>query len=204
VPRRGGFEIRGVFTDLRHHDLGERFHETLYAQGRTFTLKRFRTPPLWGVGSTAPYGHDGRSATLDDVIRRHGGEAAAAARAYLASSPEEREAVIRYLRSLVLYQPDVLPTDLDGDGKIAEHFQVAGREVGPERFQPELLFRTPPVYRGKTRDPEGGEFFSYELLNQRAAYGEDLTALVDRDGDGIPDLAESSASRPPGTPRKDG
>jgi hypothetical protein len=193
VPRRGGFEIREVFTDLLHHDVGERFHEPIYVKGKTFTLKRFRTPPLWGVGSTAPYGHDGGSATLDDVIRRHGGEAAASTAAYLAAPAAEREAVIRYLQSLVLYQPDILPTDLDGDGKIANPYRVAGREVGPERFQPELLFRSAPSYRGWIRDPEGAEFFSYELVNQREAYGEDLEALVDRDGDGIPDLAAGPA-----------
>jgi hypothetical protein len=192
VPRRAGFEIREVFTDLLHHDVGERFHEPMHVQGRTFTFKRFRTPPLWGVGSTAPYGHDGRSATLDDVIRRHGGEAAPSAGAYLAASPEDREAVLRYLNSLVLYQPDTLPTDLDRDGKIAESYSVAGQESGPERFQPELLFRSPPRFRGWTEDPEGTKFFSYELLNQREAYGENLEALVDRDENAIPDLAERS------------
>jgi CxxC motif-containing protein (DUF1111 family) len=31
------------------------------------------TEPLWGVGSTSPYGHDGRSTTLQEVILRHGG-----------------------------------------------------------------------------------------------------------------------------------
>ena len=36
---------------------------------------QFMTEPLWGVGSTGPYGHDGRSMTLRDVILRHGGEA---------------------------------------------------------------------------------------------------------------------------------
>ena len=38
---------------------------------------QFLTRPLWGVGSTGPYGHDGRSITLNDVILRHGGEAQA-------------------------------------------------------------------------------------------------------------------------------
>ena len=43
-------------------------------------MTSFMTEPLWGVGTTAPYGHDGRSGTLEDVILRHGGEAQAAAR----------------------------------------------------------------------------------------------------------------------------
>ena len=40
------------------------------------------TTPLWGVGTTAPYGHDGRSINLTEVILRHGGEAQAARDAF--------------------------------------------------------------------------------------------------------------------------
>ena len=52
------------------------------------------TTPLWGVGSTAPYGHDGRSATLEDVILRHGGEAQAERDAFtqLADSDKQQRA----------------------------------------------------------------------------------------------------------------
>lgn len=194
VPRRGGFVVRGVFTDLRHHDLGERFHEVYHRRGRSWSLQRFRTAPLWGVGSTAPYGHDGRSLTLDDVIRRHGGEAKSSAQAYGGAPPEDRQAVLAFLRSLVLYQPDALPTDLDGDGRISGDFRVAGRSVGPERFLPELLFRVAPVYKGWTEGPDGDRFFSYQMLNRTEAYGEDLAALSDRDRNGIPDLAEQPTS----------
>ncbi|HSF39629.1 MAG TPA: di-heme oxidoredictase family protein [Thermoanaerobaculia bacterium] len=193
VPRREGFAVRGVFADFLHHDLGERFHEHYYWNGRTQILKHFRTAPLWGVGSTAPYGHDGRSMTLDDVIRRHGGEAEAAAKAYGAAPSEDREALIAFLQTLVLYQPDLLPTDLDGDSRIAADVRVSGRSLGPERFSPELLFRVTPVYRGWIEDPEGDRYFSYEMLNQAEAYGEELEALTDRDRNGTPDLEERKA-----------
>jgi len=193
VPRRGGFVVRGVYSDFRHHDLGERFHEVYVdRRGQPWTLRSFRTPPLWGVGSTAPYGHDGGSMTLDDVIRRHGGEAAAAARAYATASTADREALIAFLRTLVLYQPDQLPTDLDGDGRIAEDFRVAGHAAGPERFWPELLFRVPAVYRGWTVGPDGDRYFSYAIENREEAYGENLLALADRDHDGIPDCQQQA------------
>ena len=193
VPRREGFVVRGIFADFRHHDLGERFHEVYYnRRGEPFTLARFRTAPLWGVGSTAPYGHDGGSMTLDDVIRRHGGEAEAASRAYATAAEADREAVVAFLRTLVLYQPDQLPTDLDGDGKISPDYQVAGHPAGPERFQPELLLRVPPIYRGWTVGADGERYFSYELLNLAEAYGENLTALADRNHNGIPDIEEKS------------
>lgn len=198
VPRRGGFAVRGIFSDLRHHDLGERFHETYFnRRGQSWTARFFRTAPLWGVGSTAPYGHDGASMTLDDVIRRHGGEAAAAAHAYSSAAAADREALVAFLRTLVLYQPDQLPTDLDGDGKIATDYQVAGHAVGPERFLPELLFRVPPVYRGWTVGPDGDRYFSYELLNREDAYGENLLALADRNHNGIPDLEEQAVTPVP-------
>lgn len=187
VPLRGGFRVRNVFTDLRHHDLGERFYKYGYANGRATVHKEFRTPPLWGVGSTAPYGHDGRSQSLDDVIRRHGGEAERSAAAYASAPPRDRRAVVEFLQSLILYQPDALPTDIDGDGVIAGSFRVSGREVGPERFWPELLFHVPPLYRGWTNAGGGDPFFSLELLNVHEAYGRGLDALRDADGDGVPD-----------------
>jgi hypothetical protein len=90
----------------------------------------------------------------------------------------------------VLYSPDLLPTDLDGDGKVSPEYSIAGHPVGPERFLPELLFRVPPVYRGWTVSPDGDRFFSYRMENREAAYGDDLAALVDRDHNGIPDISE--------------
>ncbi|HRC85055.1 MAG TPA: di-heme oxidoredictase family protein, partial [Thermoanaerobaculia bacterium] len=160
VPRREGFRVVGIYSDFLHHDLGERFHELHYWGGTSHPLNRFRTPPLWGVGSTAPYGHDGRSLTLDDVIRRHGGEAEASQKAYLVAPEEDRRALLRFLESLVLYQPDTLPADLDGDGAIAPEFRLAGHPAGPERFNPELLFGHPPIYRGWHLGTTGERFFS--------------------------------------------
>jgi hypothetical protein len=195
VPRRDGFVVHGVFSDFLHHDLGERFYETFFNQrDQAFTVRSFRTAPLWGVGSTAPYGHDGASMTLDDVIRRHGGEAEAAAQAYRNAPAADREAVVAFLRTLELYQPDQLPTDLDGDGKILADYQVAGRSVGPERFLPELLFKVPPIYRGWTTGPQGDRYFSYQMLNREEAYGENLLNLADRNHNGIPDVEEQAAA----------
>src|SRR5262249_25295291 len=62
-PRRGAFTIRGVYSDFTHHDLGPAFHQM---QFDGTIIKAFKTAPLWGVGSTAPYGHDGASLDLDD------------------------------------------------------------------------------------------------------------------------------------------
>ncbi len=196
IPRRGGFVVRDLYSDLRHHDVGERFHEYDDEGGEPEARIHWRTAPLWGVGSTAPYGHDGRSPTLDDVIRRHGGEAAAAERAYAAAPAADRQAVVAFLRSLVLYQPDLLPTDLDGDGRIDERYVVAGHEAGPERFEPELLFRVPPHYRGWTQGPDGDRYFSYELLNLAAMYGLDLPTPTERSEKAAPAATGHAAPAP--------
>ncbi|MGJ4941468.1 di-heme oxidoredictase family protein [Bradyrhizobium sp. HKCCYLS1011] len=93
----------GIFSDLRYHDLGDRFREYAWINDHLAVRTKFKTPPLWGVSSTAPYGHDGLSPTLDAVIRRHGGEADAAARSYEAASEADRDAVLRFLEGLVLF-----------------------------------------------------------------------------------------------------
>jgi hypothetical protein len=71
-PALQPFVVRNFFADLKRHDLGPAFHERNH-DGSVTT--EFMTEPLWGVGSTAPYGHDGRSINLREVILRHGGEA---------------------------------------------------------------------------------------------------------------------------------
>jgi hypothetical protein len=184
-PRRGAFTIRGVYSDFRTHDLGPAFHQIQFDGS---TLTRFRTTPLWGAGSTAPYGHDGRSLTLDAAIRRHGGEAAAVTRAYRSLRAGERAALIAFLESLVLFATDDLPADVNGDGRVEPHFRVAGQDTGPERLNPEWLFRTPGRIEGLTLGPDGRRIRSDALVNLRAAYGSDLPYCRDADDDGFPDL----------------
>ena len=109
-PLGGSFVVENVFTDLKRHDLGSAFHE------RDFNGKRFTshvTEPLWGVGTTAPYGHDGRSVTLDAVIRRHGGEAASVTSAYTGLSADDQDKIIDFLQTLVLFPPDDTASNLN-------------------------------------------------------------------------------------------
>jgi cytochrome c peroxidase len=110
VPVRGSFVVENVFTDLKRHDLGPAFHERDF-DGTRITMHV--TEPLWGVGTTAPYGHDGRSVTLDSVIRRHGGEAARVTSAYLAIGQEEQGKIIDFLQTLVLFPPDDTASNLN-------------------------------------------------------------------------------------------
>ncbi|MEW6683912.1 MAG: di-heme oxidoredictase family protein [Nitrospirota bacterium] len=191
VPRRGSATVRGIFSDFKHHEMGPAFAETLFNGAK---VTRFRTAPLWGVGSSAPYGHDGASLTLDDVIRRHGGEAAESATRYRGASRQDRDALVAFLRTLILYQSDQLPTDLDGDGRVSEHFMVAGQDSGVERFNPEWLFRTPCAIEGAVRAPDGSSLTSFACVNAPEAYGETLAWLRDVDDDGFPDRIDACPS----------
>jgi CxxC motif-containing protein (DUF1111 family) len=81
-----------LYSDLLLHDVAPR--DARFVQSRPF-----RTPPLWGIGSTAPYFHDGAAETLDAAIRRHDGEAARSKDAYLAGGEADRTALLAFLRS---------------------------------------------------------------------------------------------------------
>lgn len=62
----------------------------------------FMTTELWGVESTAPYGHRGDLITLAEVIEAHGGEARTARDRWLALDDAGRGDVIAFLRTLVI------------------------------------------------------------------------------------------------------
>jgi hypothetical protein len=104
------FLVKNIFTDLKRHDLGPNFYERNY-DGTLQT--QMMTLPLWGVGTSAPYGHDGRSVNLSEVISRHGGEAQTARNAFATAPPEQRADVIAFLSSLVLFPPDDTASNLD-------------------------------------------------------------------------------------------
>ena len=109
-PQGNEFLVKNFFADFKRHDLGPAFWE------RNFdgTLqKEFLTEPLWGVGSTAPYGHDGRSINLEEVILRHGGEAQASRNAFARARAEDQELVLEFLQTLVLFPPDDTASNLD-------------------------------------------------------------------------------------------
>jgi len=110
--------VENFFSDLKRHDLGPKFHEREYDGTR---VTEFVTEPLWGAGTTAPYGHDGRSINLDQVIRRHGGEAQASRDAYVALSDDDQRKIQEFLQSLVLFPPDDTASNLNpGDQNAAD------------------------------------------------------------------------------------
>ncbi len=107
------FVVRNFFGDLKRHDLGTNFFERNH-DNRTAPQRLFMTEALWGVGSTAPYGHDGRTHNLEEVILRHGGEALAARNAFNALTRANKNQVISFLNSLILFSPDDTASNLQG------------------------------------------------------------------------------------------
>ena len=59
-----------------------------------------RTPALWGLRFRRPLLHDGSVATIDEAIRRHGGEAALAREGFIRMTEAERAALLAFLNSL--------------------------------------------------------------------------------------------------------
>jgi mono/diheme cytochrome c family protein len=116
-PQGGRFVVRNIFTDFKRHDLGPAFHERNFATtGSNFAdteRRQFLTTALWGVGTTGPYGHDGRSINLREVVLRHGGEAAQARGRFAALPQQQQSAILEFLESLVLFPPDDTASNLN-------------------------------------------------------------------------------------------
>ena len=123
VPLGNSFDVEDFFADMKRHDLGPNFWEKNFDG----TLqKEFITEPLWGVGSTAPYGHDGRSPTLVDVILRHGGEAQEASNRFRSLNRRKRADVVEFLQTLIIFSPPSTASNLNGIDPMAPDYPVNG------------------------------------------------------------------------------
>jgi CxxC motif-containing protein (DUF1111 family) len=135
-PTGGSFVVRNFFADLKRHDLGPNFRERNF--DGTFQ-NQFMTEPLWGVATTAPYGHDGRSNNLEQVILRHGGEAQASRDAFAALSRANKMLIFEFLSTLVLFPPDDTSSNLLPANPAAANFPQAGHGA----ISLTVLFNTP-------------------------------------------------------------
>lgn len=94
-----------LFGDLKRHTMtdarNERLGNELLSQ-RFVDRNIFMTAELWGVGSTAPYGHRNDFSTLNEIILAHGGDASKAQALYRDADEADKSAVIAFLRTLVI------------------------------------------------------------------------------------------------------
>jgi mono/diheme cytochrome c family protein len=87
-----------LYSDLLLHDMGLALDDGV-VQGQA-RGSDWRTTPLWGLGERVRYLHDGRATTLNAAIIAHDGEAAPAAKAFLALSSPQRDQLLGFLKSL--------------------------------------------------------------------------------------------------------
>ena len=99
------FKSFSPYTDMLLHDMGSGLDDG-YTEGIAKTFE-WRTPPLWGLGlSTNSQGgqyflmHDGRAHSIEEAIAMHGGEATNSKTAYNNLSQADKNAVLKFLKSL--------------------------------------------------------------------------------------------------------
>ncbi len=92
------------YTDLLLHNMGEGLADhrpSFDADGY-----EWRTAPLWGIGMVkitnghTNFMHDGRARSLSEAILWHGGEAEKAKQKYVAMSKQDRESLVKFLKSI--------------------------------------------------------------------------------------------------------
>lgn len=91
-----------LFSDLKRHAMGAVLEES-FSKATAERNAQFITARLWGVADSAPYLHDGRALTLVEAIALHdgpGSEASSAAQAFATLGDEDKDLVIRFLKSL--------------------------------------------------------------------------------------------------------
>ncbi len=108
LPRNEqGYVLVPLFGDLKRHQMTDRKNDALgneQLSQRFVDRTRFMTAELWGVGSTAPYGHRNDYVALHDIILAHGGAAKASRDAYAAADEPAQLDVIAFLKTLVIQQ----------------------------------------------------------------------------------------------------
>lgn len=99
----GGAIVR-LYGDLKHHNMGEDLAENIDETGSGPSV--WMTKELWGVGSTAPYLHDGRATTLTEAILEHGGEAQSSRDEAAKLNETDFADMIAFLENLILYKTE--------------------------------------------------------------------------------------------------
>lgn len=85
-----------LFSDLLLHDVetGDGIEQAAAKSNE------IRTPALWGLRFRRPLLHDGSAATIEESIRRHGGEAKGPRESFLALPPDQQRELQAFLQSL--------------------------------------------------------------------------------------------------------
>lgn len=96
------------YSDFLLHDMGDDLADDkdAYQFEGLATAREFRTPPLWGVGMIEVVNghsrllHDGRARNVNEAILWHGGEASGSKEKYKKLSKQDREDLVKFVKSL--------------------------------------------------------------------------------------------------------
>lgn len=98
VPVALGNKVLHPYGDFLLHDVGT--GDGIVQAGPADTANKLRTVPLWGLHIKSRFMHDNASATLNDAIERHGGEAQTVIEAFKFLSATQQQQLIVFLKSL--------------------------------------------------------------------------------------------------------
>lgn len=96
------------YSDFLLHDMGDELADDkdAYQFEGLATAREFRTPPLWGVGMIEVVNghsrllHDGRARNVNEAILWHGGEASGSREKYKKLSKQDRDDLVKFVKSL--------------------------------------------------------------------------------------------------------
>jgi len=117
--------VKGLYSDMLLHDMGVELESTTgyygaiipppairndkFPESQQPSPGEWRTAPLWGVADSGPYLHDGRALTLEQAIEAHGGEAGGVTGRFNTLSPQEKQSLVSFLKTLRAPAVDRMP-----------------------------------------------------------------------------------------------
>jgi CxxC motif-containing protein (DUF1111 family) len=98
IPPALADKVFHPYGDFLLHDIGT--GDGIVQNGGDDTANKVRTMPLWGLRTRTQLIHDGLSPTYEHAILRHRGEALDVIRRYYALTPQQKQNLYTFLRSL--------------------------------------------------------------------------------------------------------
>ena len=98
IPDALGSKVIHPYGDFLLHDIGT--GDGIVQNGPPDTMNKVRTSPLWGLRTRNRLMHDGASATHEQAILRHKGEASATRNKFAALNAQQKAQLITFLNSL--------------------------------------------------------------------------------------------------------
>jgi len=98
VPDALGNKVIHPYSDFLLHNIGT--GDGIVQNGPADTNNKVRTTPLWGLRTHNKLMHDGMSATREQAIGRHAGEATGVIQSFQALTPTQKAQIITFLNAL--------------------------------------------------------------------------------------------------------